>query len=918
MKMRKWLISALALTISISTITAPRSSAAAESSQYENEYEHTYVNLALATISASDYDKMTENQLKQMLRDLADEMGPAGFGAFFEDFLHEYNIPETVNVRNVGKLKWNLETFWEKNQIVYGSSSDVKKIRTNDAKQVKGKNEYRFIGFDVSGNPYMNIDFPPDALESLNVGTRHWLYNPWEHKADVHNSVLPVKTDYMKDENYSREERISWLNGILDPYVGDGTTRGNFDPNWTGEKLLDYAVIQQEPTISSPGQVTMWHRKYEESNATTGYDYLTKTTKNYKDWYDTFALTPTGDITEMLLEYWDNLKVTARWHQEKVNGQWVSGSEQKAGTPTVIYANVQGVLPRILDLEKKVIAERYADENHKLNITEVNGEQIVKAKVYFVLGSTKEVIGVVPVNLQNGNGPKSVFINWTFPKKSDIVHVVIVPDFVQNPNFREYFLQDNVMSLNIKVDEKAPEEETTLNLNGNGLDNIKINAFVPTPGNGGKKPGERIDYTAVVQADLPTKAVRVSFNGDAQSNPIPLYPEVASQLNSLNALSHVSVSSSGQVTASQTYESWEYISKTCSGAAIIKSGKIVGYQPNYECGSNGYVTRTNPNYNTAKSAVVALKDKWNSIDATVTIQGKTCAVSLVRGAPEQACTVQGVMPATESDVVVKVSGDGIRETTYIDNEASYTMYPILPQKEVKSSITTIKAFNRDPKTNKLTENTASNPAKYGQKVSIKAASTVGIEKSDIQFGYQTMRMYADFATTEYKDNIPVKSYLKASGKTPSAVHNGVSDYAGNQAWDNDFRTTKTDGESIVYLHKVTKEIRTYKGYRWDHYEIFYANGNSSAAKVAVQWDTNDAGNKGINEWLVDLVATSKDPIGWYAQYNTIPPLKNGAPTALSNGGSYQSVNLDIITGNKPMQVKVYLFGTLTKVISTGS
>ncbi|BBI30751.1 Athe_2463 domain-containing protein [Cohnella abietis] len=918
MQIKKWIVTALALTMFVPILATKGVLAADEDNQYYNEYEHTYVNLALATINASDYDQMTESQLREMLQQLAAAMGPSGFNAFFEDFLHEYNIPETVNVRNVGKLKWNPETFWEKYQIVYGTPADVKKIQDNDVKVISGKQEHRFLGFDTSANPFINMDFPPDASKTDNVGTRNWLPEPWNHRDEVHNNLLPADTIYMNNRAYFRAERIQWLDSILDKYTGKGTTRGNFNPLWTGEKLINYAVIQQMPTITSPGQVTMWHRHYDGEGATSGYDYLTKTTRNYKDWYDTFALAPTGDITEMLLEYWDNLKVTARWHQEKVNGQWGSGTAQKAGTPTVIYANVQGLLPRFLVKQKKALAERYADENHKLNVTEINGEQIVRAKVYFVLASTKEIIGAVPVNLENGSGPKSVFMNWKFPKQNDSVHVVVVPDYEQNPNFREYFLQDNVMTLNFKVENGTYTEDDTINLNGDGLDNIKINALVPTPGNGGRKPGERIDYTAILQADLPTKYVMLSFNGEAQSNPIPLYAEVAESLNHLDALAHVTVSSSGQVTTARTFENWEYISKTCRGIAIIEGGRVTGYKPDFECGSYGYITRPNPNYDTAKSAVASLKNKWNEINATVTLQGKTCTVTIVRGGDEVACTVQGNMPETESDVVAKVNGAGITETTYKDNVRAYKMYPILPQKEVKSVVLYTKAYNREPKTGELTENTINNPAKYGQKVSIKAASTAGVEKSDIQFGYQTMRMYAEFATVDYKDNIPLKSSLKSSGKTPSAIHNGVSDYQGNQTWDNDFRTTKVDGENMIYLHKVTKESYSYKGYRWDHYDTFYANGNSSVAKVAVQWDTNYSGNKGLNDWLVDLVATPKDPIGWHPQYNTIPPLKNGVPAAISSGGSYQTVNFDINAGTKPMQIKVYLFGTLTRIINTGT
>jgi hypothetical protein len=940
--MRKWLIAIFTMILVLHNVASAETTL-----EFYNKQEHTYVNLALATINASEFDDMTEKQLQEMLRAIADAMGPAGFEAFFEAFLEEYSIPARVTVRNVGTLEWNKEVFLKSFKLVYGTPQDVAKVRTNDEKQVNGKTEYRFLGFDSFGNPYVNSDFPPDALGSVNVGARNWLPEPWNHKDELAISVLPETTEFMLDAVYPRERQMRWLQGIQDHYVENGTIenfsgtkRGNWDPNWPAEKLLDYAVIQQPPIGTSPGQATLWHRTYYvATNASScetpiraagrhakwGFDYRTGKTQCFLDWYETFYLAPEMDIVNMLVQYWDDLRVTARWLQQPNGVEWPNeGYAQPAGTPVILYANVQGVLPRLSDETIKDFMDSFASANQMLNYFEVNGQPTVKAKVYFVQDSTKSVIGIVPVDLANAAPPTPVWIEWQYPEKDDIVYAVVVPDFEQNPGFREFFLQNNVMAIPIKVSEKSPFNPTPIN--GDGLDNIKINAFIPHPGNGGKKPGERIDYRTVVQAELPTDYIRISFNGGSQSNPIPMYPEVVSRLNEISSWDYVYVSRSGTSVNVSASPQISYI-----GTCTDPEGEP------YPCTK----WRTNPNYSRAQSAVSQLASQWNSIQATVTVQGKTCTVTLVRGGPEQSCVIEGTMPNTESFVYSKVEGAGVREWTYADNEARVMMYPILTKEtDATNSTGTVEYHQLDPKTGAATKNTQTEPAKFGQQVRITVSSSPNLEYMETRYGYPLFRMNTEYANIRYGTGrlryVPQGGTFEVSGNTPSATYNGISKQStDNKTWNNDFENIAKGGSNIKYLYDVERRERSYGPWTWYEYETFWANcsdckdlnGNTKPlvrAEVETTWRT-----KKDHHWIVDLVKTDDSPIGYWPQYGTLPPLKDGVPTPISQGGKPQTVKpvftykhndktRGVITKQINDAPNIHMFGTVVTSIGGGS
>lgn len=939
-KAKKWMTLFLALLLLIQPAAVQAEDESIED-VLNKPSEYTYVDFVLQTWKKGDFPHAfnTAQDIIAVLAELSSR-APKTVDSYLNAVFEANDIPTQVDIRlpngKTSSKRLNMELFMKRLILVYGTPQDVSQVIPNDKKiDENGQEQYRFLGFDASGNPYINLDFPDDAQGTNNVGQRKWLERPWARpSSEIHNNVKPEETNYMKQ--YDRDTKAEWLDRILDKYTGDGKSRGNWDPHWTGDKLVDYAMIQQPPTQLAPGQVTLWHRRYDGTRCTVGPDYTQGGKKVcFKDWYDSFYLAPYDEwLVGLFAQFWDDLSVRARWYDPPSGVTWPNeGKEQPPGTPLVLQAQVRVDMPRLYDPTLQQIAELFMEDNMQFFYFPVNEGEIdagtglakVNAWVIFATpqGNDIEIIGAKKVELVHGQ-TKLVNMEWKFPEKDTEVYVIVIPELEgKNANFLEFNLANNLMSMVVRVDEGGSPPNQ---FDGNGLDNIKINAFIPRPGNGGKKPGERIDYRTVVQAELPTDYIRISFNGGSQSNPIPMYPEVVSRLNEISSWDYVYVSRSGTSVNVSANPQISYIG-TCTNSEG---------EP-YPCTK----WRTNPNYSRAQSAVSQLASQWNSIQATVTVQGKTCTVTLVRGGPEQSCVIEGTMPNTESFVYSKVEGVGIREWTYADNEARIMMYPILTKEtDATNSTGTVEYYQLDPKTGAATKNTQTEPAKFGQQVRITVSSSPNLEYMETKYGYPLFRMNTEYANIRYGTGrlryVPQGGTFEVSGNTPSATYNGISKQStDNKTWNNDFENIAKGGSNIKYLYDVERRERSYGPWTWYEYETFWANcsdckdlnGNTKPlvrAEVETTWRT-----KKDHHWIVDLVKTDDSPIGYWPQYGTLPPLKDGVPTPISQGGKPQTVKpvftykhndktRGVITKQINNAPDIHMFGTLVTSIGGGS
>jgi hypothetical protein len=179
----------------------------------------------------------------------------------------------------------NVEILFKKGLAVYGKPED---IENNEFKA----GEYRYLGYDINGTPFTNEDFPNDFNIGKKPWEKNWIYKPWN--TNIENQKRPQKSAFNRDRNATH-----WLNQI--EWAGKN--------GWTGEKLIDYFMIQSPQTDYTPGSAIGWH-----------------SLENGKVLYQTFEIPPAKSLLDelgaeayivfipIIIEYWveaktDNLAI---------------------------------------------------------------------------------------------------------------------------------------------------------------------------------------------------------------------------------------------------------------------------------------------------------------------------------------------------------------------------------------------------------------------------------------------------------------------------------------------------------------------------------------------------------------------------------------------------------------------------------
>ncbi len=115
-------------------------------------------------------------------------------------------LKDNINWQNSEGLSLNLDLFVAKSIRVYGSCYDiadndfkngtVKDVHLLDGEvsrnegfyQLDGKKgEYRYHGYDGSGNLYTNINFPVDDPMIMPATSYNWVYRIWDHESDYYD-----------------------------------------------------------------------------------------------------------------------------------------------------------------------------------------------------------------------------------------------------------------------------------------------------------------------------------------------------------------------------------------------------------------------------------------------------------------------------------------------------------------------------------------------------------------------------------------------------------------------------------------------------------------------------------------------------------------------------------------------------------
>lgn len=169
---------------------------------------------------------------------------------FFNVYAADLPIPDQI-IKEGKKYQLNMNIVESTGYAVYGSPEDVPDNDKDTATE-----QYRYLGFDLNGNLFSNIEFPDDANSGRADRDRNWIKEPWEVKGE-NGKFLCKKSNINRDS-----DAVEWLDRL------------EIGGEWTGSKLIDYFNIQSPGGDYSTGSARGWH------------------TVNNKPWYKTFVIPP--------------------------------------------------------------------------------------------------------------------------------------------------------------------------------------------------------------------------------------------------------------------------------------------------------------------------------------------------------------------------------------------------------------------------------------------------------------------------------------------------------------------------------------------------------------------------------------------------------------------------------------------------
>lgn len=174
----------------------------------------------------------------------------------------------------------------------------------------QNRGEWRYHGYDISGNPFSNINFIDDG-SGTKFNERDWIKAPWDN---IHNGNRPLKSTY--NDAVTNSKYNSFVRSHTQTWIGNSLTGGIPLPGGkTDPEVYQYLNVLSAPTPLTLGQGRMWHQKDDGS---IWYQTLT-VSQVHKDNLDvTTTITPIASLSvQDLGESMDNtpvnlqLKVTA-------------------------------------------------------------------------------------------------------------------------------------------------------------------------------------------------------------------------------------------------------------------------------------------------------------------------------------------------------------------------------------------------------------------------------------------------------------------------------------------------------------------------------------------------------------------------------------------------------------------------------
>ncbi len=217
-----------------------------------------------------------------------------------------YVTSPTVKV-NSKTYGFNFKLWQDKHIVVYGRPTDIgvnpripavngyKDFKTKEDDPSCGeyylrdgkRGEYRYHGYDVSGNKYSNTSFPLDG-PGQNMNEYRWIYKPWERshrltelspwndkvllyydnmiRANQQPTLVGQKlyewlsAGFFKDEadtvTHQPVTTLNWINAMPPDDLDDVT-----NPSYNGRLAYNYAHVMSASTLLYPGEAKLWIEK---------------------------------------------------------------------------------------------------------------------------------------------------------------------------------------------------------------------------------------------------------------------------------------------------------------------------------------------------------------------------------------------------------------------------------------------------------------------------------------------------------------------------------------------------------------------------------------------------------------------------------------------------------------------------------
>ncbi len=223
-------------------------------------------------------------------------------------------VPQWIYIQSTKKYL-NYRIWNDLGTICYGRYTDVPRNDFKKGTQPPGfplnpndgyylyngvRGEWRYHGYDVSGNKLSNIYFIPDSVVTK-FNEREWIKDPWENLSDTKRTPASIYNDASIYSVYSPDIKASvqnWINKSMKAWAQGDTYGVPLKGNVIDPEVFRYLNVESAPTIQRNGQGRMWHL-----NRTEWYQTVVVPVQeekiNLPVTADIQCLTPLGEIMDV-------------------------------------------------------------------------------------------------------------------------------------------------------------------------------------------------------------------------------------------------------------------------------------------------------------------------------------------------------------------------------------------------------------------------------------------------------------------------------------------------------------------------------------------------------------------------------------------------------------------------------------------